>query len=132
MDPSDVSDGDFDEPSSAGELEEDHVSWQLYKVRTVGTPLATLSSGCNGLKCSASPPMDPSDVSNGDFDEQPSAGEVIKDQTQHQQQQQKRKRMRPGRKQKRNAQRRTPQTLFWHSATPSHGVWGGLPARKRR
>ena len=30
--------------------------------RTVGAPLATLSSGCDGLKCSASPPMDLSDV----------------------------------------------------------------------
>ena len=55
--------------------------------------------------------------------------EVEEDQTQQQQTQQKRKRMRPGRTQKRNAQRRTPQTLFWHSATTSHGVWGGLVQR---
>ena len=39
-------------------------------MRTVGAPLATLSSGCDGLKCSASPPMDLSDVSDGNFDDQ--------------------------------------------------------------
>ena len=76
--------------------------------------------------------MDLSDVSDCDFDDQYSAGEVEEDQTQQQQQQQKRRRMRPGRKQKRNAQRRTPQTLFWHSATPSHGVWGGLVQRTEK
>ena len=43
-----------------------------------------------------------------------------------------RKRMRRGRTQKRNAQRRSPQTLFWHSATSSHGVWGGLVKRTDR
>lgn len=37
-------------------------------MRTVGTPLATLSSGCDGLKCSVTPPTDLSDVRDSDSD----------------------------------------------------------------
>ena len=76
--------------------------------------------------------MDLSDVSHCDSDDQHRAGELDEDQTQQEPKEQKRKRMRPGRMQTRNAQRRTPQTLFWHSATPSHGVWGGLVQRTEK
>ena len=39
----------------------------VQSVRTVAAPLATLSSGCDGLKCSASPPTDLRDVRDSDF-----------------------------------------------------------------
>ena len=73
--------------------------------------------------------MDPSDVSDGDLDDESSAGDVEEQEAQEQRtSSKKRKRMRR-RTQRRNAQRRAPKTLFWHSATPSHGVWGGLVQR---
>ena len=124
-----MSDGYFDDELSAGELEQDHTQQQARQLADAAVdvgntePRAVIPNLLPDAPTFAAREQAGFEVSGVETDDTHDAGGPTS---------QKRKRMRRGRTQKRNAQRRSPQTLFWHSATSSHGVWGGLVKRTDR